>query len=157
MPIFFVRNFLKCQFKSYNQLCFPFNTILMTLYKDTLPYFNQYIHVYNWNLSILWSTLKKWISQNFTIANFGHPVPKYWLRHCFVPIFVITGMYSDPHLVILNLSFQYKVTWSTPVLCVIGWKACLLWPHLSNLRIIQNSGLPVPNHARAPINQRRLY
>ena len=29
----------------------------MTLYKDIMPYFDKYKHVYGWNLSILWSRL----------------------------------------------------------------------------------------------------
>ena len=33
-----------------------------------------------WNLSILWSPLKIWTPTKFTIANFGHPVSKSWLR-----------------------------------------------------------------------------
>ena len=41
----------------------------MTLYKDTMPYFDNFIHVYNWNLNILWSPFKIWTPQNFTIAN----------------------------------------------------------------------------------------
>ena len=32
----------------------------MTFYKDIMPYFDKYIHVYGWNLSILWSPLKIW-------------------------------------------------------------------------------------------------
>ena len=45
-----------------------------------MPYFNKFIHVYGLNLNILWSSLKIWMPINFTIANFGHPVSKSWLR-----------------------------------------------------------------------------
>ena len=45
-----------------------------------MPYFDKFVHVYGWNLSILWSPLNIWMPQNFTIANFGHPVSKSWLR-----------------------------------------------------------------------------
>ena len=54
--------------------------IPMTLYKDIMPYFDTFIHVYGWNLSILWSPLIIWMPKNYTIANFGHPVSKSWLR-----------------------------------------------------------------------------
>ena len=56
----------------------------MTLYKDInhiMPYFDKCIHVYGWNMSILWSPSKFWMPQNFTIANFRHPVSKSWLLH----------------------------------------------------------------------------
>ena len=50
------------------------------LYKDIIPHFNKFIHVYGWNLSILWHQLKNWTPKTFTIANLGHPVSKSWLR-----------------------------------------------------------------------------
>ena len=53
---------------------------IIPMNKDIMPYFDQSTHVYGWNLSILWSPLKFWMPQNFTIANFGHPVSKSWLR-----------------------------------------------------------------------------
>ena len=56
--------------------------ISMTLFNDTMPYFDGFIHVYGWTMSILWSPLKIWTPQNFTTANFRHPVSKSWLRHC---------------------------------------------------------------------------
>ena len=33
--------------------------IPMTLFNDIMPYFNEFIHVYGWNMNILWSSLKK--------------------------------------------------------------------------------------------------
>ena len=53
----------------------------MTLFNDIMPYFDEFIHVYGWNMSILWSPLKIGTPQNFTTANFRHPVSKSWLRH----------------------------------------------------------------------------
>ena len=55
--------------------------IPMTLFNDAMPYFNEFIHIYGWNMSILWSPLKMWTPKNFTTANFRHPVSKSWLRH----------------------------------------------------------------------------
>ena len=54
--------------------------IPMTLFNNIMPYFNEFIHVYGWNMSILWSHLKIWMPKNFTTANFRHPVSKSWLR-----------------------------------------------------------------------------
>ena len=54
--------------------------IPMTLFNDLMPYFDEFINVYGWNMSILWSPLKIWTPQNFTTANFRHPVSKSWLR-----------------------------------------------------------------------------
>ena len=56
--------------------------IPMTLINDIMPYFDEFIHVYGWNMSILWSPLQIWTPKNFTTANFRHPVSKSWLRHC---------------------------------------------------------------------------
>ena len=63
---------------------FHLHIIPMTLYKDIMPYFDKFIHVYGWNMSILWSPSKFWTPQNFAIANFRHPVSKSWLRPCFL-------------------------------------------------------------------------
>ena len=52
----------------------------MPLYKDIMPYFDKFIHVYGFSLNILWSSLKIWMPKNLTIVNFGHPVSKSWLR-----------------------------------------------------------------------------
>ena len=59
--------------------------IPITLCNDIMPYFDEFIHVYGWNMSILWPPLKMWTPQNFTTAYFRHPVSKFWLRHCLVP------------------------------------------------------------------------
>ena len=56
------------------------HVIPMTLYEDIMPYFDKFIHVYGWNVSILCSPLKIWAPKNFTIANFRQPVSKSWLR-----------------------------------------------------------------------------
>ena len=48
-----------------------------------MPYFNNEIHVYGYNQSILWSPFKNRTPKNFTINNFGHPVSKSWLKPCF--------------------------------------------------------------------------
>ena len=61
---------------------FHFLIIPMTLNNDIMPYFDEFIHVYGWKMKILWPPLKFWIPQNFTTANFRHPVSKSWLRHC---------------------------------------------------------------------------
>ena len=53
-----------------------------TLIDGIMPYFDEFIHVYGWNRSILLSPLKNWTPKNFTTANFRHPVSKSWLRHC---------------------------------------------------------------------------
>ena len=64
---------------------FHLHIIPMTLYKNIMPYFDKFVHVlYGWNLSILWSPLKIWTPKNLTIANFGHPISKSWLRLCSV-------------------------------------------------------------------------
>ena len=60
----------------------PLLIIPMTLLNDIMSYFDEFINVYGWNMSILWSPLKIWTPQNFTTANFRHPVSKSWLRHC---------------------------------------------------------------------------
>ena len=54
----------------------------MTLINDIMPYFDEFIHVYGWNLSINVIPLKIWTPKNFTTANYRHPVSKSWLRHC---------------------------------------------------------------------------
>ena len=80
-PKNFVKNFLKCQSQAYNWF-FHLHTIPMTLFKDIMPYFDKFIHVYGWNMSILWYPLKFWTPKNFTMGNFRHPVSKSWLRPC---------------------------------------------------------------------------
>ena len=76
----FVWNFLKCQFKHMIEFFSP-RFISHGVYMDIVPYLNNWIHVYVWNLRILQFFLKNWTVQNFTIANFRHPVSKSWLRH----------------------------------------------------------------------------
>ena len=68
---------LKLIIESFHLLIIP-----MTLFNDVMPYFDEFVHVYGWNISILWSPLKIWTPKNFTIANFRHPISKSWLRHC---------------------------------------------------------------------------
>ena len=51
----------------------------MTLFNDIMPYFDEFIHVYGQNMSILRSPLKVWMPKYFTTANFRHPVSKSWL------------------------------------------------------------------------------
>ena len=53
----------------------------MTLINSIMPYFDEFIHVYGWDMSILWYPLKIWTPKNFTTAKFRHPVSKSWLRH----------------------------------------------------------------------------
>ena len=60
--------------------------IPLTLFNDVIPYFDKFIHVCGWNMSILWYPLKIWTPKNFTTANFRHPVSKSWLRHCTPPL-----------------------------------------------------------------------
>ena len=55
-----------------------------TLSNDIMSYFDEFIHVHGWTMSILWSPLKIWTPKNFTTANFRHPVSKSWLRHWFM-------------------------------------------------------------------------
>ena len=51
------------------------------------------------NLSILWSPLNIWTPRNFTIANFGHPGSKSWLRPCCT----ILAYGSDLQIMVCNL------------------------------------------------------
>ena len=71
---------------------FHFLIIPMTLFNAIMPYFNELLHVYGWNMSRLWSPLKIWMPQNFTTANFRHPVSKSWLRHWLVPLGVTSRL-----------------------------------------------------------------
>ena len=80
----------------------------MTLLNDIMPYFDEFIHVYGWNMSILWSPLKMWMPKNFTTANFRHPVSKSWLRH---------WLHSSSFQ-----SFSTKTSVSASVSAVLGWK-----------------------------------
>ena len=88
--------------------CFHLHMIPMNLYKDNMPYFDKFIHVYGWNLSILWSTFKIWMPKNFTIANFRHPVSKFWLR----PWAHVLGKYWQSRVMVVHTlwnSYQWKI------------------------------------------------
>ena len=74
------RNFLKCQSEAYNWIFSIFIWFPWHCIRISFLILIKFIHVYGWNLSILWSPFKIWTPKNFTIANFGHPVSKYWLR-----------------------------------------------------------------------------
>ena len=75
---------LHANITSFTVLDFIHLHIIQTsLYKDSMSCFDEFVHGYGWNLSILWSPLNIWMPQNFTIAKFGHPVSKSWLRPCF--------------------------------------------------------------------------
>ena len=54
--------------------------IHMTLLNDIMSYFDEFIHVYGWNMRILWSPLNIWTPNIFTIL--GTQLLKSWLRHC---------------------------------------------------------------------------
>ena len=82
--------------------------IPMTLFNDIMPYFDEFIHVYGWNMSILWSPLKIWTPQNFTTANFRHPVSKSWLRH-WLPF--KRGRSSTMYSVWLSIDCQAYFIW----------------------------------------------
>ena len=71
-------------------------TIPMTLFNDIMHHFDELIHAYGRNMSILWSPLKIWTPKNFTTANFRHPVSKSWLRHCIHlwPVWDSVGLYQ---------------------------------------------------------------
>ena len=76
----FCEEFFTISFSSISLCFFHIHIIPLTLYKDIMTYRDEFIHVHGWNLSILWSPLNIWTLQNFTTANFGHPVSKSWLR-----------------------------------------------------------------------------
>ena len=63
---------------------------------------SKYMH-YGCNLGILWSLLKNWIPPNFRIVNFGHPVPKSWLRPCIT---------EYPSIVVMSYQFQVRVNFN---------------------------------------------
>ena len=83
--------------------CFHLLTIPMILFNDIMPYSDEFIHVYGWNMNILWSPLKIWMPKNLTTANFRHPVSKSWLRHCFTDTWY-NAIYSS--LSYLNWFYQ---------------------------------------------------
>ena len=97
---FFCEAFLKMSISSMKFDLFHLHVIPMTFYKEIMPYFDKFIHVYGWNLTILWYPLKNWTPKNLTIANFRHPVSKSWLSLC----------------IVLNTNY----------LCVSGWDGSLI-------------------------------
>ena len=48
-------------------------TIPMSMFKNIMPYFDKFILVYGWNLSILWSPLKIWTPLKFNNCQFWAP------------------------------------------------------------------------------------
>ena len=86
----------------------------MTLFNDIMPYFDEFIPVYGWNMSILWSPLKIWTSKKFTTANFRHPVSKSWLRHCYSHHFVLAKLATSSIRVkgFFQLAISYLGIWS---------------------------------------------
>ena len=102
-PQICVRNFLKCQSQAYNWF-FHLHIILIPLYKDIMPCFDEFVNVYGWNLSILWSPLKIWTSENFRIGNFGHPVSKSWLRPWYTTC-CIEGQMNEYHIAFNALNY----------------------------------------------------
>ena len=77
----FVLNFLKSQFQAYNCFIhFNLSMIHITLYRDIMQHFIiKKIHVYGYNLSILWFPLKNRTPKKLAIANFRHPVFRFCL------------------------------------------------------------------------------
>ena len=41
------------------------------MYKGMMPYFNDLIHVYGYDLSILWSPMKKGYPKSLKLSNLG--------------------------------------------------------------------------------------
>ena len=81
-PNLFVKKFWNVNLKNIVEFCYH-NIIPMTLYKNSMAYFNKFIHVYVWNLSILWSGLvpfDKIDAQQFYNCQFWAPSSQSWLR-----------------------------------------------------------------------------
>ena len=87
--------------------------ISMTLFNDIMPYFDEFIHVYGWNMSITWSPLKIWTPNNFTTAKFRHPVSKSWLRHWGVVQAVFPTTLTSLYTVVppIYKGWQWDVAW----------------------------------------------
>ena len=107
-PRFFLcgisKNFnLKLVIEFFDLLIIP-----TALFNDFMPYFDEFTHVYGWNMSILWSPLKIWTPQNFTTANFRHPVSKSWLRHCLFSIRLQSC--PDGLVIIASLCFDWLLS-----------------------------------------------
>ena len=62
--------------------CFHLLIIPMTLFNDIMPYFDEFIHVYYWNTSILWRP------KILQLPILGTHFYKSWLRHC-IQIYVL--------------------------------------------------------------------
>ena len=119
----------------------------MALINDIIPYFDEFIQVHGWNMSILWSPLKIWTPQNFTTVNFRHPVSKSWLRHCcpFMPEklltrFIWTQDTSENNC--WNHAWTQKIleklwigSWSTFFLQILSEKKC--FGHIDDTKIIR--------------------
>ena len=125
-PNIFVKNFLKCESQAYIIEFFHLHIIPMTLYKDIMPYFDKFIHVYGWNRSFLWAPLKIWMPKYFTIAKFGHTVSKFRLRPC------AKSCPPPRHFHDFEIS---AMCWKSPVVpCTYGLRNCN--PTLSNMVIL---------------------
>ena len=81
----------------------------LTLFNDIMTYFDEFIYVYGWNMSIMWSPLKIWTPKIFTIANFRHPVSKSWLRPCAGVSFCLphSGKPRPSHWLLSHISEQW--------------------------------------------------
>ena len=137
-PNYFVRNFLKWQSQVYNWI-FHLHIIPMTLHKDIMPYFDKFIHVYDWNRSIWRSPLKIWTPNNFMMVNFGHPVSKSWLID--TKVYRVAGrrIWCSATVAesgraeiwwLLHWDRHFKILVKTPVAI---W--CIVWLSLKNMTI----------------------
>ena len=128
----------KCQSLAYNEF-FHLHTIPIALYKNIMPYI--LINLCIWNLNIaLWTPLKIWTPQKFTIANFGHPVSN-WLRPCVRPCAYCRCLRDKPakekgnprsfpfHLAYLDLLYLGKhVKMQTQLIWpIIIWGEWMIW------------------------------
>ena len=104
---------------------FHCHIIPMTFYKDIMPYFDKYKHVYGWNISILWSPLKIWTPKIFTMANFRHPVLNSWLRPWY-------------EWVIVNALQQFSTSLPSNVLLQTTISGRISKEHNVNLRLEEN-------------------
>ena len=92
----------------------------MTLFKDIVPYFDNFIHVYGRNM---WSPLTIWTPKKFTIDNFRHPeFPNPGLDH---PAFKLMDLSNNLMCLVLLLGFShvFRALWMASV----GRHACY-WP-----------------------------
>ena len=89
---------------------FHLHIIHITSYKDIMPCSDEFVHVYGWNLSILWSPLKIRMPKIFTSANFRHPVSKSWLK---APAFMPRVLFEN---CCLELGYSQNI-WRG----IVGW------------------------------------